>query len=102
MVSAEDREKAYLSACDQFCKLAGPTLETEVVCVERDLEAKLPDSAGELMMTWEQVKALESEVKSAADSLADAPDPAIEKPAGPAAIGTGALAGRSAAVGQVR
>lgn len=56
--SAEDREKAYLSACDQFCKLAGPMLETEVARAERELEAKLPDRAGELMMTWEQVKAL--------------------------------------------
>ena len=34
----------------------------------------------------EEVKALESEVKTAADSLADAADSAIEQPAGPAAI----------------
>jgi regulator of protease activity HflC (stomatin/prohibitin superfamily) len=38
----------------------------------------------------EEVRALETEVKAAADSLADAPDPAIEKPAGPAALGSGA------------
>jgi len=57
--SVEDREKTYLSACDQFCKLAGPTLEAEVGRAENELEAKLPDTTGQLMMTWEQVKALE-------------------------------------------
>lgn len=57
--SGEDREKAYLSACDQFCKVAGATLEAEIARAESELEAKLPDHAGELMMTWEQVKALE-------------------------------------------
>jgi peptidoglycan/xylan/chitin deacetylase (PgdA/CDA1 family) len=57
--SAEEREKAYLSACDQFCKLSGNTLETEVVRAERELETMLPNGAGDLMMTWEQVKVLE-------------------------------------------
>ena len=59
LVSPQDREKAYLSACDEYCKLAGETLEAEVVRAETELEAKLHESTGQLMMTWEQVKALD-------------------------------------------
>ena len=61
LLSPEEREKAYLSACDQVCQMAGATLEAEVTRAERELEAKLPDSTGQLMMTWEQVKGLEIE-----------------------------------------
>lgn len=57
--SAEDRETAYLSACDQVCQMAGVTLEAEVARAERDLEAILPDSTAQLMMTWDQVRGLE-------------------------------------------
>src|SRR5579862_7403409 len=57
--SAEDREKAYLGACDQACQLAGITLEAEVARTERELEATLPDGTGQLMMSWDQVKGLE-------------------------------------------
>jgi peptidoglycan/xylan/chitin deacetylase (PgdA/CDA1 family) len=57
--SAEDREKAYLSACDQVCQMAGVTLEAEVARAERELQAKLPDSTAQFMMTWDQVKGLE-------------------------------------------
>jgi peptidoglycan/xylan/chitin deacetylase (PgdA/CDA1 family) len=57
--SAEDRETAYLNGCDQVCQTAGVALEAEVARAERELEAKLPDNTGQLMMTWEQVKGLE-------------------------------------------
>jgi peptidoglycan/xylan/chitin deacetylase (PgdA/CDA1 family) len=55
---AVSREHAYLSACDHFCKLAGTALEAKIACAERDLDAHLPVSSGQLMMTWEQVRKL--------------------------------------------
>lgn len=59
--SAEDREKAYLSVCDQVCQMAGAALEAEVARTEAELEAKLPDSTGQLMMTWDQARGLQQE-----------------------------------------
>jgi peptidoglycan/xylan/chitin deacetylase (PgdA/CDA1 family) len=39
--------------------MAGVTLEAEVARAERELQAKLPDSTAQFMMTWDQVKGLE-------------------------------------------
>jgi len=56
--SAQDREQAYLRACDYVCQLAGITLEKIVGRIEEELDAKLPDNRGALMMSWEQVRGL--------------------------------------------
>jgi peptidoglycan/xylan/chitin deacetylase (PgdA/CDA1 family) len=53
-----EREQAYLSACNRFCRLSGDALEAKIAAAEADLDAKLPLSSGELMMTWEQVRKL--------------------------------------------
>lgn len=53
-----ERESAYLAVCDRVAKMSGTVLEGYVARLESDLEARLPDSAGQLMMTWDQVSAL--------------------------------------------
>lgn len=58
LAHAEDREQGYLKVCDEVCKLAGTALEERVAQIEQALEAQLPSNSGELMMTWDQVKAL--------------------------------------------
>jgi peptidoglycan/xylan/chitin deacetylase (PgdA/CDA1 family) len=58
LMNANERERAYLFACDQVCKLAGPALEKIVSRSEKDLDAELPPDSGRLMMTWGQVKEL--------------------------------------------
>jgi peptidoglycan/xylan/chitin deacetylase (PgdA/CDA1 family) len=56
--SDEGREQAYLKTCDRVCQLSGAALENVVRSIEEELDAKLPDDRGRLMMTWEQVRAL--------------------------------------------
>ena len=58
LATAADREQAYLKVCDEVCKLAGVELEKRVAQIEDTLDARLPATSGELMMTWEQVKGL--------------------------------------------
>lgn len=58
LASPEERERAYLSACDRFCKLTGMVLEREVKKIELDLDAKVGDESRNLMMDWEQVRGL--------------------------------------------
>lgn len=56
--SDQGREQAYLSTCDRVCQLAAVALENVVSRIEEELDAKLPDDRGRLMMTWEQVRGL--------------------------------------------
>jgi peptidoglycan/xylan/chitin deacetylase (PgdA/CDA1 family) len=54
----QQRERAYLSACDQFCKLSGASLESRVSQTEIDLDAKISDATGNLMLDWDQARSL--------------------------------------------
>jgi peptidoglycan/xylan/chitin deacetylase (PgdA/CDA1 family) len=60
LVSPEERERAYLAACDEFCKLAGPVLEDQLNQTEVNLDAKISNESSRLMMDWGQVKTLVS------------------------------------------
>lgn len=53
-----DRECAYLAVCDRVAQLAGPAQERLVGQIESELDAKLPEDSGKLMMTWDQLRAL--------------------------------------------
>lgn len=53
-----EREVAYLTACERVAALAGAEQERIVSQIETDLAMKLPADAGDLMMTWEQVRGL--------------------------------------------
>jgi peptidoglycan/xylan/chitin deacetylase (PgdA/CDA1 family) len=55
---AAQRESAYLKVCDRICALAGAPLEEAVAGIEQQLDARLPDETGDLMMTWRQAKDL--------------------------------------------
>ena len=54
----QHREQAFLTACDQICKLAGATLESRLSSMEEELDARLPHDSSNLMMTWEHVRDL--------------------------------------------
>jgi peptidoglycan/xylan/chitin deacetylase (PgdA/CDA1 family) len=56
--SDQGREQTYLATCDRVCQLAGVALENVVSRIEEQLDARLPDDGGRLMMTWEQVRGL--------------------------------------------
>jgi len=56
--SESAREKAYLAVCDRVAQMAGVNLESYVSSVEASLDARLPETSGELMMNWEQVRGL--------------------------------------------
>jgi len=58
LAAPEERDRAYLSACDRYCKLSGANLESKIQKAEFDLDAKVPADSGRLMMDWEQVKGL--------------------------------------------
>jgi peptidoglycan/xylan/chitin deacetylase (PgdA/CDA1 family) len=58
LATSDERERAYLSACDRYCKLAGADLETKTQKLEVDLDAKVPEDSGRLMMSWDQVRGL--------------------------------------------
>jgi len=60
LASPHERERAYLASCDEFCKLSGAVLEEKVNQTEADLDARVSDESSNLMMDWEQVKALAS------------------------------------------
>lgn len=53
-----ERESAYVAVCDRAAKMSGTELDRYVSRLESELDAKLPENAGQLMMTWDQVKAL--------------------------------------------
>jgi peptidoglycan/xylan/chitin deacetylase (PgdA/CDA1 family) len=54
----ETRDRAFLKACDDCCRLAGQRQEDLVRRIERDLEVDVSLQSKRLMMTWEQVRAL--------------------------------------------
>jgi peptidoglycan/xylan/chitin deacetylase (PgdA/CDA1 family) len=56
--SEQDQERAYLAVCDHVAQLAGPAQERLVHQIESDLDAKLSEDSGQLMMTWEQLRTL--------------------------------------------
>jgi len=58
LAAPHEREEAYLHACNRFCRLSGAALEARIAGAEAELDAKLPVSSGEMMMTWEQVRKL--------------------------------------------
>jgi len=58
LTSESGREKAYLAVCDRVAQMAGVNLESYVSSVEASLDARLPESSGQLMMNWAQVRGL--------------------------------------------
>ncbi len=58
MEKADSREQAFLTACDRVCQLAGTALENCLTTLEEELDAKLPNDSGQLMITWEQIRNL--------------------------------------------
>jgi peptidoglycan/xylan/chitin deacetylase (PgdA/CDA1 family) len=56
--NAMEREEAFLSACDECCKLAGEPQERYVADLERKLAARVPAQPGSLMMSYDQVRSL--------------------------------------------
>lgn len=56
--SLENRDGAYLSACDRVAQTSGAVLEKMVSDIEASLHARLPETSGNLMMTWEQLRTL--------------------------------------------
>ncbi len=55
--SPEQRDGAFLKACDDCCQLAGTTREQFVSGIERDLEVEFRSDKNP-MMTWEQLRGL--------------------------------------------
>jgi peptidoglycan/xylan/chitin deacetylase (PgdA/CDA1 family) len=58
LTTPEEKEAAYLAACDRVAPLAGDPQERLILGLESDLERSLPKETGEWMMTWEQLRSL--------------------------------------------
>ena len=56
--SQESREYAYLALCDACCQLAGSAQNEFVARIENELECRVPDDSGSLMMDYEQARGL--------------------------------------------
>lgn len=56
--STVEREKALLVCCDECCKLAGDAQEQYVARFEEKMETRVPVESRDLMMTYEQLRAL--------------------------------------------
>ncbi len=56
--SLDQRESAYLRACDLCCQLTGAAQEEFISHLEQELDASAPEDAGALMMNFEQVRGL--------------------------------------------
>lgn len=56
--SFAERDKAFLRASDECCQLAGAPQEQYVAQLETELDAAVPASKTNLMMTWDQVRSL--------------------------------------------
>ncbi|HEX3320648.1 MAG TPA: polysaccharide deacetylase family protein [Terriglobales bacterium] len=52
------RDRAFLRASDECCQLAGISQEQYVQKIEQDLDAAVPASKGNLMMTWDEVRSV--------------------------------------------
>jgi peptidoglycan/xylan/chitin deacetylase (PgdA/CDA1 family) len=57
----DERDRAFLRACDVCAQLAGARLEQFVAKAEDELHAGPPESMERLMMSWDQVRALVQE-----------------------------------------
>jgi peptidoglycan/xylan/chitin deacetylase (PgdA/CDA1 family) len=55
----EEKEAAFLRSCDVCCQLSGTAQEDFVVRVEQELEAKIPCLPDSLMLSYEQIRALQ-------------------------------------------
>ena len=60
MNTFEERDRAVLRASDECCQFAGVAQENYVRKIEIELDAAVPKSKGELMMTWDQVRSVVS------------------------------------------
>lgn len=58
LANEKERDTAYLAICDRVARLAGSAQEQLVGHIELDLDAKLPEDSGQLMMTWDQIRGL--------------------------------------------
>ncbi len=58
LTTPENREEAFLSACDSCCQLSGVAQEEFVRRIERELQACFPDQAGSPMMSYSQLQEL--------------------------------------------
>jgi peptidoglycan/xylan/chitin deacetylase (PgdA/CDA1 family) len=56
--SGVERENALLLSCDECCRLAGAAQEKYVARVEEEMDSRVPVESGELMMNYEQIRAL--------------------------------------------
>ncbi len=54
----DNRENAFLSACDDCCKLIGEAQEKFIIGVEQSLQCAAPKTLSSLMMTYDQVREL--------------------------------------------
>lgn len=54
----QDRERAYLAACDDCCQLRGEAQEEFVRRIEEQLQSYAPSEWGSLMMSYQQIKSL--------------------------------------------
>jgi peptidoglycan/xylan/chitin deacetylase (PgdA/CDA1 family) len=58
LTSFEQRDRAFLTACDTCCQFAGELQQNFVKRIEHELESELPSGSQRLMLTWEQVREL--------------------------------------------
>ncbi|HUK48416.1 MAG TPA: polysaccharide deacetylase family protein [Terriglobales bacterium] len=58
LATFEERDRAFLEACDECCQLAGEGQQRFVEKIELQLETELPANSARLIMSWEQVREL--------------------------------------------
>ena len=58
LADAQNREQAFLAACDDCCQLSGAVQEQFVTRIEQELQACLPSQSSALMMGYDQVREL--------------------------------------------
>jgi peptidoglycan/xylan/chitin deacetylase (PgdA/CDA1 family) len=58
LAAPENRENAFLAACDACCQLCGAAQEEFVRRVEKQLEICVPAQTGSLMMSYDQLREL--------------------------------------------
>ncbi len=56
--SKSERETALLASCDECCKLSGEFQAEYLLRVEAQLDARVPPDTGDLMMSYDQMRAL--------------------------------------------
>ncbi|MGC2196264.1 MAG: polysaccharide deacetylase family protein [Terriglobales bacterium] len=58
LTSPQERDAAYLAVCDRVAQSAGAAQERMVRQIELELDKELTEDSGQLMMTWDQLRAL--------------------------------------------